>query len=232
MCAQVAREYYTFWQRFFRDVPLLMFTDITSLSDVFEKIRAQIDENSDEILQKLLQITPEEATKESYERAIGGDINNIILSETSPFLDELMEAAENSYINPEEVKEEVLNILIPEIVELQAQVNESNRKLWEKALSRDNLTEEEVKQFEILDKFLSLEANLLGIMVENRDFNTIEELIGYFLLLLLRVLKIVEEERDLAELEKDFKIVAEKIKSLNPEPRTIDDYFIDELLED
>ncbi|WCN27246.1 hypothetical protein [Thermococcus kodakarensis] len=208
-----------------------MFTDITSLSDVFGKIRAQIDENSDEILQKLLQITPEEATKESYERAIG-DINNIILSETSPFLDELMEAAENSYINPEEVKEEVLNILIPEIVELQAQVNESNRKLWEKALSKDNLTEEEVKQFEILDKFLSLEANLLGIMVENRDFNTIEELIGYFLLLLLRVLKIVEEERDLAELEKDFKIVAEKIKSLNPEPRTIDDYFIDELLED
>ncbi|MDI3475333.1 MAG: hypothetical protein PWQ79_642 [Thermococcaceae archaeon] len=231
MCAQVAREYYAFWQRFFKDVPLPMFTDITSVSDVFEKIRAQIDENSDEILQKLLQIAPEEATKESYERAIR-EINTIILSETSQFLNELIEAAENNYQNPEEVKAEILNILIPDIVELQAQVNESNKKLWEKALNKDNLTEDEIKQFEILDKFLSLESNLLGIMAENRDLKTIEELIGYFLLLLLRVLKIVEEKRDIAELEKDFKIIAEKIKSLNPEPRAIDDYFIDELLED
>ncbi|WP_297503653.1 hypothetical protein [Thermococcus sp.] len=208
-----------------------VFTDITSLSDAFEKIRTQIDKNSDEILQKLLKITPEEATKESYERAIR-DIHDIIISEMSQFLDELIEAAENNYMRPEEVKEEILNILIPEIVKLQAQMNESNTKLWEKALNKDTLTEEEIKQFETLDKFLFLESNILRIMAENRDLKTMEELIGYSLLLLLRVLKLVEEKRDIAKLEKDFKIVAEKIKSLNPEPRAIDDYFIDELLEE
>ncbi len=230
MCAQVAREYYAFWQRFFKEVPP-MFTDITSLSDAFEKIRAQIDKNSDQILQKLLKITPEEATKESYERAIR-DIHDIIISEMSQFLDELIEAAENNYTRPEDAKEEILNILIPEIVKLQAQVNESNTKLWEKALNKDTLTEEEIKQFKTLDKFLFLESNILGIIAENRDLKTMEELIGYFLLLLLRVLKLVEEKRGIAELEKDFKIVAEKIKSLNPDPRAIDDYFIDELLEE
>lgn len=143
-----------------------------------------------------------------------------------------MEVVENSYINLEEVKEEVFNILIFEIVEFQVQVNELNRKLWEKVLSKDNLIEEEVKQFEIFDKFLFLEVNFFGIMVENRDFNIIEELIGYFFFLFLRVLKIVEEERDLVEFEKDFKIVVEKIKFLNFELRIIDDYFIDEFLED
>lgn len=208
-----------------------MFTDITSLSDIFEKIQAQIDKNSDEILQKLLKITPDEATRESYERAIR-DIHGLIISETSQFLNELIEAAENNHMHPEEVKEEILTILIPEIVKLQAQVNESNTKLWEKALNKDTLTEEEIKQFKILDKFLFLESNILGIMAETRDLKTIEELIGYFLLLLLRVLKLAEKKRDIAELEKDFKIVAEKIKSLNPEPRAIDDYFIDELLEE
>jgi len=60
----------------------------------------------------------------------------------------------------------------------------------------------------------------------------IDELIGYSLILMLRLIKIIEEGRDIAELKDDFKVVVGKIKSVIQEPKTLDDYFIEELLEE
>jgi len=106
-----------------------------------------------------------------------------------------------------------------------------NKSLWEKALSEE-LTEEEIKQFEFLDKLLFLESNILGIIVESRDIEVVEELIGYYLILLLRVIKIIEKNRNISELKDDFKVVVRKIKSIIQEIKALDDYFIDELLEE
>ena len=49
---------------------------------------------------------------------------------------------------------------------------------------------------------------------------------------MLRLIKIIEEGRDIAELKDDFKVVVRKIKSVIQEPKALDDYFIDELLEE
>ena len=148
----------------------------------------------------------------------------------SSLVEKVKKVTEREHITLEELEKEIIDIVTSEVSELKKQINEMNKNMWEKVLNRD-LSEEEVKQFEALDKFFFLQSNILGIIGESRDMKVIKELIGYSQMLTLRMLEIIENNRDVEELEDDFKVVAQKIKSVVQEPKALDDYLIDELLE-
>jgi len=57
------------------------------------------------------------------------------------------------------------------------------------------------------------------------------KLLPYFVLLPLRIAKLIAGDRNLSEIKEDFKLVARKIKEVHPASTTIDDYFLEELLE-
>ncbi|MBW9221029.1 hypothetical protein KKP91_02325 [Methanothermococcus sp. SCGC AD-155-M21] len=223
-------KYYPFLQKFLQEISFSPFNDITSLFKDFKKPKSLLEEKEEKLLPNLIQIAPEKVTEESYEKAIK-KLDEYLTSEIPPTVEGTTEIAEKEYLTPEELEEEVLNILTPKVLELKKQTDEMNKSLWEKALSEE-LTEEEIKQFEFLDKLLFLESNILGIIVESRDIEVVEELIGYYLILLLRVIKIIEKNRNISELKDDFKVVDGKIKSIIQEIKALDDYFIDELLEE
>ncbi|AXI25734.1 hypothetical protein CFE53_06215 [Methanofervidicoccus sp. A16] len=221
---------------FFQRITLSPFNDITSLSARFKSPKFSLEEENEKykkLLSDLIKIAPEKVTEESYEEAIK-KLREYLITENSSRIEEIAKIMEREHLTPEELEElkkEILNILISKILEIKKQIDETNKILWEKVLTKE-LTEEEIKQFEFIDKLFFLESNILGIMVESRDIEVIRELIGYCYILMIRFIKIVIENRDIAELKDDFKVVARKIKSVIQEPEALDDYFIKELLEE
>ena len=221
---------------FFQRITLSPFNDITSLSDRFKSPKFSLeeeDEKYEKLLSDLIQIAPEKVTEESYEEAIK-KLRECLITETPLRIEEIAKIIEKEHLTPEELEElkkERLDSLISKILEIKELIDETNKILWKKVLTKE-LTEEEIKQFEFIDKLFFLESNILGIMVESRDIEVIRELIGYCYILMIRFIKIVIENRDIAELKDDFKVVARKIKSVIQEPEALDDYFIKELLEE
>ena len=221
-------------QKLLQGIAFSPYNDITSLFEDFKKQKSLLDEKEEKYDEKLLpdliQIAPEKVTEESYEEAVK-KLRGYLITETPLRIEEIEEVVERGHLTLEELEKEGPNILITMVLEFKKRIDDDNKSLWEKALNKE-LTEEEIKQFEFIDKFLFLESNILGIIAESRDIKVAKELIGYFLILMLRLIKIIEEGRDIAELKDDFKVVARKIKSIIQEPKTLDDYFIEELLEE
>jgi len=221
---------------FFQRITLSPFNDITSLSDRFKNPKSLLEEEKEKyekLSLDLIQIAPEKVTEESYEEAIK-KLRECLITETPLRIEEIAKIIEKEHLTPEELEElkkERLDSLISKILEIKELIDETNKILWKKVLTKE-LTEEEIKQFEFIDKLFFLESNILGIMVESRDIEVIRELIGYCYILMIRFIKIVIENRDIAELKDDFKVVARKIKSVIQEPEALDDYFIKELLEE
>ena len=208
MDAQVLEYYHPLLQKFLQGLTLLPFHHIPYLLGDFKKSRFPLEEN--------------ENTKEKDDH---------LPPEVSSLIEKIREVTKKKHLTSEELEKEIVNILTSEVLELKRQINEMNIGLWEKALNRD-LTEEEIKQFEVLDKFFFLQSNILGIIGESRNIKVIKELIGYSLILTLRMLEVIENNMDIGELEDDFKVVAKKIKSIIQKPKALDDYFIDELFEE
>lgn len=156
-------------------------------------------------------------------------------SKVFPLVENIREVVKKEHLTSEELDKEILNIILniltSGVLELKKQINETNKSLWEKALSKD-LTEEEIKQFEVFDKFFFLQSNILGIIGESQNIKLIKELIKYSHILTLRMLEIIENNGYIEELEDDFKVIARKLKSVVQEPKALDDYFIDEFLEE
>ena len=229
-------EYYPFLQKVFQGITFSPFNGAISLSHIFkssESLLGEKEEKYEKLLSDLIKIAPEKVTEESYEEAIK-KLREYPITKHPSRSEEIVKIMEREHLTLEELKElkkEILNIIISKILEIKKQIDETNKILWEKALNKE-LTEEEIKQFEFLDKLLFLESNILGITVESRDIEMMDELIGYSFILMLRAIKIIKEDRDIAELKDDFKVVVRKIKSVIQEPKALDDYFIDELLEE
>ena len=228
-------KYCPFLQKILQGITFSPFNDITSLSK-FKNSKSLLEEEKEKyekLLLDLIQIAPEKVTEESYEEAIK-KLRECLITETPLRIEEIAKIIEKEHLTPEELEElkkERLDSLISKILEIKELIDETNKILWKKVLTKE-LTEEEIKQFEFIDKLFFLESNILGIMVESRDIEVIRELIGYCYILMIRFIKIVIENSDIAELKDDFKVVVRKIKSVIQEPKALDDYFIEELLEE
>jgi len=225
-------EYYPFLQKIFQGITFSPFNGAISSSHIFkssESLLGEKEEKYEKVLSDLIKIAPEKVTEESYKEAIK-KLYKYFVTETSTRIEKTVEIAERKYLASEELEEEITNI-IPKAMEIKKRIDKINKNLWEKALNKE-LTEEEIKQFVFHDKLLFLESNILGIIVESRDIEMAKELIGYSFILMLRAIKIIKEDRDIAELKDDFKVVVRKIKSVIQEPKALDDYFIEELLEE
>ncbi|NJE60961.1 hypothetical protein E3E51_04250 [Thermococcus sp. 21S7] len=181
------------------------------------------------LFSRLMELTPDEPSEEAYIMAIER-IYKLFTEEFKGGIYAIADAAINVEMTPTELEEELKNIILPELVKLKSDIDRTSERLLEKALD-GRLPEEELEEMDVLDRFLFIESNILGIIIETGSLETAGELSPYFLLLMLRLLKLLQNGKSLTELLEDIKIVAGKIREVHPTPSAVDDYFLDELLE-
>ncbi|HII60197.1 hypothetical protein [Pyrococcus horikoshii] len=186
-------------------------------------------EKEDVLFKKLLELAPDVPSEEAYTRAME-ELSKILEIEFQEDLSKMINIADNEIYPVEELQEKILNILIPHFVEVKQKIDNDAKALWEKAL-RGEIKIKDIEKFEIMDKSLFLGSNILGIILETRDFEVMNKLLPYFVLLPARIMKVIFNNKDLSELQEDFKLIARKIKEVHPQPTTVDDYFLEELLE-
>lgn len=216
------------WEPLLRLLPLFGEEEIKTLEDYFSEFKKHLEEKGDTLFKRLVDITPSTPSEEAYEQAME-EIYKTIGTEFKEDILRMIDAAENEQLTPDELEEKLLNILTPYFIEVKQKIDNDTKNLWENAL-KGEIKAEDIEKFEIVDKFFFLESNLLGIILETKDIEIMGKLLPYFVLLPLRIAKIMAEGKDLSEIKEDFKLVARKIKEVHPTPTTIDDYFLEELL--
>ncbi|QDA31209.1 hypothetical protein FH039_05795 [Thermococcus indicus] len=199
------------------------------LRGVLEEFKKNLGEKEGILFSRLMELTPDEPSEEAYLMAIER-IYRLFTEEFEGDIHAIADAAINVEMTPNELEEELRNIILPELVKLKADIDRASELLLKKALD-GRLPEEELEEMDAVDRFLFIESNILGIIIETRSLETASELSSYFLLLMLRLLKLLQNRKSLTELLEDIKIVAGKIREVHPTPSAVDDYFLDELLE-
>jgi len=217
------------WDSFLRLSSIFGREKTKTLDEYFNEVIKHVKEKEDVLFKKLLELAPDVPSEEAYTRAME-ELSKILEIEFQEDLSKMINIADNEIYPVEELQEKILNILIPHFVEVKQKIDNDAKALWEKAL-RGEIKIKDIEKFEIMDKSLFLGSNILGIILETRDFEVMNKLLPYFVLLPARIMKVIFNNKDLSELQEDFKLIARKIKEVHPQPTTVDDYFLEELLE-
>ena len=217
------------WGSLLRSLPLFdRREDIKTLEDYFNEFKKHLEEKGDTLFKRLVDVAPTTPSEEAYTQAIE-ELYKIVGTEFKEDFFKMTNAVENEQLSSGELEEKLLNILTPYLIEIKQKIDNDAKNLWENAL-KGEIKDEDIEKFEIADKFFFLESNILGIILETKDIEVMGKLLPYFVFLPLRIAKIMAENKDISEIKEDFKLVARKIKEVHPTPTTIDDYFLEELL--